>query len=188
MTQKASSAARRPRDAQGNPGASPDVTKTQESFVAPTSSHGDAARPSPEIPNATRSSDGVEASLLAFLRGETSPATMAARFNLDQVQFNAGRTAPQPASRRQLLAVAQILSVFPKTRVFIGHAGGGDRTEAPRIVKARLLSICRELAQMGVDSDQLTSKRPRGISNAALDHAKEPPPRIAPIFLEITRQ
>ncbi len=188
VTQKESSAARRLRDAQGNSGANPDVTKTQESFVAPTPSHGDAARPSPEIPNATRSSDGVEALLLAFLRGETSPATMAARFNLDQVQFNAGRTAPQPASRRQLLAVAQILSAFPKARVFIGHAGGGDRSEAPRIVKARLLSVWRELAQMGVDSARLSSKRPRGISKAALDHAKEPPRRNAPIFLEITRQ
>ena len=188
VTQKELSAARRPRDAQGNSGANPDVTKTQESFVAPTSSHGDAARPSPEIPNATRSSDGVEASLLAFLRGETSPATMAARFNLDQVQFNAGRTAPQPASRRQLLAVAQILSAFPKARVFIGHAGGGHRAASPRIVKARLLSVWRELTQMGVNSARLSSTRPRRISKAALDHAKEPPPRDAPIFLEITRQ
>ena len=149
VTQKESSAARRPRDAQGNSGANPDVTKTQESFVAPTSSHGDAARPSPEILNATRSSDGVEASLLAFLRGETSPPTMAARFNLDQVQFDARRTAPRPASRRQLLAVAQILSTYPKARVFIGHEGGGDRAAAPRIVKARLLSVRRELDANG---------------------------------------
>jgi drug/metabolite transporter (DMT)-like permease/outer membrane protein OmpA-like peptidoglycan-associated protein len=189
VTQKESSAAPRPRDAQGNySGANPDVTKTQESFVAPTSSDGDAARPSPEIPNATRSSDGVETSLLAFLHGETSPATMAARFNLDQVQFNVGRTAPRPASRRQLLAVSQILSTYPKARVFICHEEGGDRSASPRIVKARLLSVWRELTQMGVDSARLSSARPRRMSKAALDHAKEPPPRNAPIFLEITRQ
>ena len=157
-TQKELSAARRPRDAQGNSGANPDVTKTQERVVAPTSSHGDAARPSPEIPNATRSPDGAEASLLAFLRGETSPATTAARFNLDQVQLDARWTAPQPASRCQLLAVAQILSAFPKARVFIGHAGGGHRAASPRIVKARLLSVWRELTQMGVDPAPLSSR------------------------------
>jgi hypothetical protein len=103
VTQKESSAARRPRDAQGNySGANPDVTKTQESFVAPTSS-------------------------LETRRG----------LRLKSPMRRVLRMASKPRCSRS----------FARSRA-----------------------------------------RPRRMSKAALDHAKEPPPRNAPIFLEIARQ
>jgi len=189
VSKKDSSGAPRPQDAQGSTGANPDLTIIQESPAAPASPHGNATMHPPDIPDVTHPSDAVEASLLAFLRGETTPATMAARFNLDQVQFDVGGKTPRPASQRQLLSIAQILQAFPKVTVFIGHAGGGGRSVvAPRIVKARLLSVWRELTQMGVDSARLSLKRPRGRSKVAFDQAKKPPPHNAPVFLEITRQ
>jgi drug/metabolite transporter (DMT)-like permease len=182
-----SSTAPRPRDAQEGAGANPELTKPQETPVAPAPSHGEVASPSPGGNDATRPSGGVEAALLEFFRGEPTPATAAARFNLDQVRFDVARTSPRQASHRQLQSVAQILSAFPKATVFIGYAGGVDRSKAaPRIVRARLLFIWRELTRMGVDSARLSLKRPNGSSTVARNPAERLPPKNAPIFLEIS--
>lgn len=188
-TDNESSAAPQPQEAQGSFGANPDLTKTRDGLAAPASSPPVAAKPSPGVTDSTRPSDGVEAALLAFLRSDTTPTAKVARFNFDQVQFDAGRTTPRPASRRQLLNVAQILSAFPKAKVFIGHVDGrGHSKAAPKIVKARLLSVWRELTQKGVDPARLSLKRRSGRSKVAFYQAKERPPQNAPIFLEIARE
>jgi outer membrane protein OmpA-like peptidoglycan-associated protein len=182
-----SSTAPRPRDAQEGAGANPELTKPRESPVAPAPSHGEVASPSAGGNDATRPSGDVEAALLEFFRGEPTPATAAARFNLDQVRFDVARTSPRQASHRQLQSVAQILSAFPKATVFIGYAAGVDRSKAAsRIVRARLLSVWRELTRMGVDSARLSLKRPNGSSTVARNPAKRLPPKNAPIFLEIS--
>ncbi len=187
--QKPSSTAPRPWDAQGDVGANPELTKTQENPVAPAPSHRAAAGPSPSTNDPTRASDGVEAALLAFLRSEPTSATTAARFNLDEVRFDVGGTSPRQASHRQLQSVAQILSVFPKATVFIGYAGGVDRSKAAsRIVRARLHSVWRELTHMGVDPARLSLKRPRRSSSVAFNPVERPAPQDAPIFLEIARR
>ena len=184
-----SSTASRLRDAQMDAGANPELTKTQESPVAPALSHGETTSPSPGANDAMRPSGDVEAALLAFLRSEPTPTATAARFNLDQVWFDVGRTSPRQTSHRQLQSVAQILSAFPKATVFIGYAGGIDRSKAASsIVRARRLSVWRELTRRGVDSVRLSLKRPRGNSRVAVNPARRPPPQNAPIFLEITRQ
>jgi outer membrane protein OmpA-like peptidoglycan-associated protein len=168
-------------------GANPELTKPRESPVAPAPSHVEVASPSPGGNDATRPSGGVEAALLEFFRGEPTPATAAARFNLDQVRFDVARTSPRQASHRQLQSVAQILSAFPKATVFIGYAGGVDRSKAAsRIVRARLISVWRELTRMGVDSARLSVKWPNGSSTFARKPAKRLPPKNAPIFLEIS--
>ena len=156
--------------------------------VAPAPPDGKTTNASPSANDAISPSGDVEAALLAFLRSEPTPTTRAARFNLDQVWFDVGRTSPRQTSHRQLQSVAQILSAFPKARVFIGYADSFDRWKAPsRIVRARLLAVWWELTRMGIDSTRLTLKRPRGDSGVAFNPAKRPPPQNAPIFLEVTR-
>jgi hypothetical protein len=168
-------------------GPDPELTKNQASPVAPA--HDETTSPSPGANDAMRPSGDVEAALLAFLRSEPTPVATAARFNLDQVWFNVGRTWPRQISHRQLQSVAQILSAYPKATVFIGYAGGIDRSKAASsIARARLLSIWRELTRMGVDSARLSLKRPNGDLRAAVNPVSRPPPQNAPIFLEITRQ
>jgi drug/metabolite transporter (DMT)-like permease/outer membrane protein OmpA-like peptidoglycan-associated protein len=184
-----SSAASQLRGAQLDAGANPELTKTQESPVAPAPSHGETTNPSLGANDAMRPSGGLEAALRAFLRSEPTSTTTVARFNLDQVWFDVGRTSPRQTSHLQLQTVAQILLAFPKATVFIGYAGGLDRSKAASsIVRARLLSVWRELTRMGVDSARLSLKRPHGNSRAAFNPARGPPPQNAPIFLEITRQ
>ena len=179
--------ASRLRDAQMDAGADRQLNKNRASPVAPA--HDETTSPSPAANDAMRPSGDVEAALLAFLRSEPTPAATAARFNLDEVRFNVGRTSPRQTSHRQLQSVAQILSAFPKATVFIGYAGGINRSKAASsIVRARLLAIWRELTRMGVNSARLRLKRPNGNSRAAVTPVRRPPPQNAPIFLEITRQ
>ncbi len=186
--QKETSTASRLRDAQVSAGANPESAKTQESPVTPAPPDGETTNASPGANGAISPSGDVEAALLAFLRSEPTSTTRAARFNLDQVWFDVGRTSPRQTSHRQLQSVAQILSAFPKARVFIGYADGLDRSKAAsRMVRARLLSVWRGLTRMGIDSARLSLKRPRGDSGIAFNPAQRPPPQNAPIFLEITR-
>ena len=146
------------------------------------------ARSSPKSLQRMRVIIGREkGSRLDAISEPATPATAAARFNLDQVRFDVARTSPRQASHRQLQSVAQILSAFPKATVFIGYAGGVDRSKAAsRIVRARLISVWRELTRMGVDSARLSVKWPNGSSTFARKPAKRLPPKNAPIFLEIS--
>ncbi len=187
-TENNASATTRPTDALATAGANPDLTNAPKSVVAPAPSNDFGGAPSPRAIDASRPSDGVEAALRAFLRGESMPATRAARFNLDQVQFNVDRTTPRPSSRRQLWSIAQILTAFPKVETYIGYASDyGQLDAAPAKARARRLSVRREFTRMGVDAARLSLKRRGAKSKDTVDQAKQAPARNAPIFLEITR-
>ncbi len=187
-TDKESPAALRPQHAKGSIGANPDPTKAQQSPIAKGASQGDESQASPLSADLTAPSDGGEAALRAFLHSEPTPAANPARFILDQVQFDVGRTTPRPTSRRQLLGVAQILSTFPKTSVFIGYSDSHGHLDATRkIVQARLISVRRELTKMGIDPTRLSLKRRREGSTVAFELAEKPSRGNAPIFLEIMR-
>jgi len=101
---------------------------------------------------------GVEAKMLAFLKGEATPRV--AWFDLDRVEFQLGRATPQSSSREQLQNVAHILAAYPKARVtIVGHADiVGKSAVNRRLSKARANSIRRELMRMGVESLRLTAK------------------------------
>ena len=179
-------AARPPENARASAGANPESARMQEGPIAPASPQGEAMTFPPAGGKGASPLDGVEARLLPFLRGELGAATKAIRFNLDRVRFDIGQTMPRPDSERQLRNLAQILSTYTKPAIVIGHANSrGQLDVAPKVARARLLYIRREFTRMGVNSARLKLKGPFGRAAVAFEQAKQPPPRDAPIFLEI---
>jgi uncharacterized membrane protein YfcA/outer membrane protein OmpA-like peptidoglycan-associated protein len=112
-------------------------------------------RLAPNVP-----STGIEAGLLAFLAEEKAPTAREAWFDLDRLQFDTGKTSPQPASEAQLRAIAEILSAYPNARIVVGgHTDMiGDARKNRTLSELRAKYVLRELTRMGVDASRLEAR------------------------------
>jgi OOP family OmpA-OmpF porin len=104
--------------------------------------------------------NGIESSLLAFLRDGSRPVSNDTWFDFDRLRFDTGSARITPDSRPQLANIAAIFGAFPDAKARVGGYTDnvGDAAANQRLAQDRADGVRNELIALGVAPGRLIAQ------------------------------